>query len=251
MKILVFIKEVPDIRIPVEYDEPARKVRPDWNVWILNPADRSAIEMALKIKEADKDTEITLVHLGPAGGERWIREGLAMGCDKGVRIFDEGLDQIGPRGKALIFSRIARILGFDLIMTGTRSQDTGNGQVGVLIASDLGVPYAGSVVGLEMGVRERAAVVTRRLAQGYHERIETPFPLVAAMEAYEESSRSAALPALLDATEKEIERLDLAAIGIPQALIRQKESILSRPRSGSRRRGLNISQPLTRRSPPS
>ena len=227
MKILVFIKEVPDIKVPVAYDESAQKLRTEWNVAMLNPADQSAIQAALKVKQNIPGSHITLIHLGPASGEHWIREGLALGCDEGIRIWDEGLDGIRAQAKALIFARVARILEFDIIMTGTWSLDTGNGQIGALLASHLSLPCVGSVITFEMGTGKRTIIATRRLSQGYHERIESPFPLVAAMEAYEESHSDAPLPSLLLAAEKTIPCLDLADMGMPRALLQQEDAPLS------------------------
>ena len=65
MKILVFIKEVPDVRIPVECNEATGRLRRDWGITMLNPSDRTALETALKIKADIRGARITIVHLGP------------------------------------------------------------------------------------------------------------------------------------------------------------------------------------------
>lgn len=224
MKILVFIKKVQDIKIPLAYNEPTRKLKTDWNVPILNPADSSAIELALRIKDNLPETHITLIHLGPASGERWIREGLALGCDEGVRIWEEGFDEVQTQGKALIFARVAKILNFDLILTGVKSQDTGNGQIGIFLASYLKAPCINSVITFE--IKEMTVIATKGLAHGYREYISSPIPLVVAVEAHEELNRYASLPALLEANEKEIPCFDLPQIGIPRELIQQKDASL-------------------------
>jgi electron transfer flavoprotein beta subunit len=227
LKILVFIKEVPDTRVPIICEEPAQKLRTEWNVPMLNPADQAAIHAALKMKHDIPGSHITVIHLGPVFGERWIREGLALGCDDGVRLWDEGFDVIHAQAKALIFARVASILKFDLMLTGSRSLDTGNGQIGALIATQLRIPCVCSAVTLEVGARKGTIMAARRLAQGYHERVEAPFPLVAAMEAHEEPDGDALLPSHLDATEKAIPCLDLADLGIPGTLPQLKDAPLS------------------------
>jgi electron transfer flavoprotein beta subunit len=187
MKILVFIKEVPDVRVPVVCHEVTGRPRREWGIAMLDPSDRTAVETALKIKADIRSSRITLVHLGPpsrgafsggATGERFIREGLALGCDEGLRVWDEGLDGIHTAAKALIFARVAQILGFDLILTGNRSQDTGGGQIGVLIASHLRVPCIGSVTELGVRAKERTVAATKRLSQGYREYVESPLPVL-------------------------------------------------------------------------
>jgi electron transfer flavoprotein beta subunit len=235
MKILVFIKEVPDVRVPVECNEATGRLRRDWGITMLNPADRTALETALKIKADIRGSRITLVHLGPpshssisgeATGERFIREGLALGCDEGLRVWEEGLDGIHTAAKALIFARVARILDFDLILTGARSQDTGGGQIGALIASRLQIPCISSVTELALRVKERSIVATKRLSQGYHEYVESALPVLAAMETLPEAGSYASLPTLLDAAEKEIPCLDLAEMGISREMVREADSRL-------------------------
>jgi electron transfer flavoprotein beta subunit len=235
MKILVFIKEVPDVRVPVECNETTGRLKRDWGISMLNPSDRTALEAALKIKADISTSRITLIHLGPppgssisgqATGERFIREGIALGCDEGLCVWEEGLDEIHSAAKALIFARVAKILDFDLILTGTISQDTGSGQIGVLIASRLQIPCISSVTELDVRVKERTVVATRRLSQGYHEYVESSLPVLAAMETLPETCSYASLPTLLDATEKEIPCLDLAEIGISREMVQQTDSRL-------------------------
>ncbi len=235
MKILVFIKEVPDVRIPVECNEATGRLRRDWGITMLNPSDRTALETALKIKADIRGARITIVHLGPpphstisgeASGERFIREGLALGCDEGLRIWEEGLDGIHTAAKAFIFARVAKILDFDLILTGDRSQDTGGGQIGVLIASRLQIPCISPVTEMELRVKERSIVATKRLSQGYREYVESALPLLVAMETLPETHSYASLPTLLEATEREIPCLDLAEMGISREMVRQTDSRL-------------------------
>ncbi len=221
LKILVFIKEVPDIRIPLARDERTGNLRKDWNVSVLNPSDSAAIDTALVIKESRPGTHITLIHLGPPSGERFIREGLALGCDDGLRIWEEGLDAIQAQGKALIFERIARILGFDIILTGAKSDDTGSGQVSLILAHHLRVPCIIPAISVETGAKERTIVAVKRLAWGYRESIESPIPLVIAVEAQTEPTRYAGVPPLLEAAEKMIPCFDLARIGMSTQLIQR------------------------------
>jgi electron transfer flavoprotein beta subunit len=219
LKILVFIKDVPDVRIPIEYQETTGSLRQDWVVTMLNPPDRSALETALKIKADIPGSHITVIHLGPISGDHFIREGLALGCDEGLRIWDDELDDIQPRTKALIFSRVARILEFDLIIAGTKSQDTANGQTGIILASYLQIPCVTSVTALEIRSTERIAVTTKRLAQGHHALMETPIPMVIGMETMKESRLEPSLSALLEADSKDIPCWNLAEVGIPRQLI--------------------------------
>ncbi|OGP53141.1 MAG: hypothetical protein A2Y65_06550 [Deltaproteobacteria bacterium RBG_13_52_11] len=227
MKILVFLKVVEDTRIPLEYSYNTGKLFHEGNVHHLNRADQTAIETALRIKERFSDTHITLIHMGSVSGERWIREGLALGADEGLRIWDEHLDECSVNSKALIFARTAQILGFDLILAGNKSADTMIGQLGILLASCLNLPVVCSVIEVNVNRKERKIIALKSLSRGYKERVECPLPLVMTMETIDAIQSYASFPALLDAQGKEIPCWDLADIGIPAALIREKNALSS------------------------
>lgn len=227
MKILVFLKVVEDTRIPLEYSYMTGKLLHGWNVHQLNPSDKTSIQTAIRIKERFSDTHITLIHMGLASGERWIREGYALGADEGLRIWDEYLDECSANSKALIFARAAQILGFDLILVGNKSADTMNGQLGILLASCLNLPVVSSVIDVDVSQNKGKVIALKSLLGGYRERVECPLPLVITMAASDAMHNYASLPALLDAYGKEIPCWDLAEIGISAALIREKNALSS------------------------
>lgn len=225
MKILIFLKIVEDTRVPLVFSEKTGRLFDDWNVCHLNPSDKTAIYSAIKIKESVSDTRITLVHMGPASGERWIREGLALGADEGLRIWDEDLDECSVNAKALTFARTAQIIGFDLIITGNKSADTMNAQLGTLLASHLNLPVLSSVIDIDIDLGKGKVRALKSLSRGYRERVECPLPLVMSMEVIDVMQNYASLPALLEAYGKKIPRWDLAEIGIPAGLIREKKAL--------------------------
>ncbi len=221
MKILIYIKEVPDIRVSLIGEAGTGEVREAWSVPVMEPADRYAIDAALSLKKTVPGTRITAIHLGPGDGP--VREAMALGCDEGFRVWEAGLDSIHAAAKSIIFARAARICSFDLILTGCRSQDTGSGQVGILLASELGVPWAGSVAACE-GVKAGKLTLVRLLSGGYRERVESSLPVVASMEPLGESDRYATLPEVMQAGEASVESWDLADIGLSGAVIREADS---------------------------
>lgn len=226
MKILVFIKEVFDTTIPLEYSYNTGRLLSDWNVMQLNSPDRKAIDTALKIKGEFPDTHITLIHLGPPLAARWIRDGLALGADEGLRIWEQDIDGCSVNAKALICARTAQILGFDIILSGNESEDTMSGQLGTLLASHLDLPVINSVTDITMK-QKRKLIALKNLSKGYRERIECPPPLVMTTDASDSSANYASFAALVEAYEKEILCWDLAQIGIPIQSIREKNALMT------------------------
>jgi electron transfer flavoprotein beta subunit len=226
LKILVLIKGVYDAKVPLAHEESTGRLRNELNVLMVNPADRSAIRCALRTKELTPGTRITLAHLGPPSGEAFLREGLAMGCDEALRIWDD--DEIGdphPQAKALIFSRLARTVPYDLILTGACSQDTANGQLGVLLASMLGIPCV--TCATFFTTTGQGVAVTKQLSDGSLQHVESSTPLVVTMESVDESTEPPAFPALVNAAEEAIPCLDLADIGVPKGAALDADSLLA------------------------
>jgi electron transfer flavoprotein beta subunit len=225
LKLIVFIKSVLDADIPIECENATDRIKPDWNISILNPDDETAIATALKIKRQNRDTHITVVHLGPPSNERFVREAVSLGCDEGLRIWDEGLDDIRTAAKALIFSRVARILGFDLILTGSRSLDANTGQLAILLASNLQIQFITRATDVDK-VDSSTVLATRSMDYGYRQRIECLKPLVVAVESGEESSLQASFQSVAEASEMKIQCFDLSEIGIPRTAFQKADSPL-------------------------
>jgi electron transfer flavoprotein beta subunit len=122
---------------------------------------------------------------------------------------------------------MAEVLGFDLILTGDRSQDTGNGQVGALLAGQLGLPCINSVISLELEWAKRSIIARKVLSRGYEESIRCGLPLVVTMGGYPFAEKDPSFRALLEALEKEILCWDLARLGISEESLRKKEQRLT------------------------
>ena len=223
MKIVVFIRSALDTKVPLECVEPTQTLKQDWNVSMLHPDDEAALAAAVQIKQQIPGTRITAVLMGPQSEERFIRDALAGGCDEGLRIWEEGLRDIGSEGKALILSRVGRILGFDLLATGAGSPDPAAGQIGVLLASRLQVPCLTRVIRID-AVRKDCIVATRNLDQGFRQRVESVRPLVITVEEESEAPINASYPAVAQAYEREIPCFDLARIGMPRRSVQEADS---------------------------
>src|SRR5512138_3821474 len=148
MKILVCIKQVPDLE---------SRFKPDAaGVWFseadlafrMNEYDEYAVEQAIRLKEQLGDApEVTVLSIGPDRVLEAIKKSLAMGCDRAVHIQDTTVHLKDPWQIASTIAAYARDKGFDLIFTGMQSQDRGSAQVGVTLAELLGFSCATTLVG--------------------------------------------------------------------------------------------------------
>lgn len=254
MRLLVVVEVGVDLRIPPQREPRSGRVREEWLVRELEPASARALEMALSMKAVRSESQIAVLHSGPVENERWLRWGVARGCDRAVRVWDEEVAQAKDASKAVILAAAARAMGFDLLLSGTGGVLDASGQVGVLLAQLLEVPCVSQVVDIALpearggkgegsaAVDEGAAglqraVLTRALHGGFRERVECALPLV--VTAYPDGSGGESLAgptvsanALLAAHEQQISVWDLADLGVPSQQVRRADQSLraSEPR---------------------
>lgn|GEM_PF-5160595 len=226
MKILVFVKAVRDTKVTLEYDQKLSDLRRSGSLFDINPADLTGISQALAIKSEIPGLHITAIHLGPEEGDRWIREALSYGFDDGIRVWDEAAGKVNAPAKALVFSRIAELLGFDLIFTGDTSLDTASGQTGILIAERFGIPCISSVVSVSMKPDQRTLLLKRILARGYEEQVECLPPAVITTRGTASAPVVFSFDSLFNAATEPINCWDFAKIGLPRAAVTELNSLL-------------------------
>ena len=219
MKIIVCLKEVVDINLSISFGLSHEVLFREGLPLRLNPNDAEALTMALSLKPPDKSAspvEITLISIGPERVEGYLRDGLALGADRAMRIWGEEFTELSPYQKAKLLSKAISLFGADLVFTGARSLDTGNGQVGPLIAAWFNLPCVGEVVSLELADKEKDVTLTRDIGRGERETIQCSLPAVITVKG-EGKLPYASLDKLIESQYSEIKLLSLADLGISPA----------------------------------
>jgi electron transfer flavoprotein beta subunit len=214
MKILVCLKQIPDMESKFRINEEGIWYDEANLAWRINEYDEYAIEQAIQVKEQLGEAELVALSLGPDRVKEAIKKALAMGCDGGVHISDAEAWRRDPFEVASLIAGYAREEGFDLIFTGMQSQDRGSAQVGVLLAEMLGVPAVTTVV--EFLLAEGAITVKRELEGGMKACVKCRLPAVVTCQLGLNTPRYPTLPNIMKAKRKEmktIELADLAAAG--------------------------------------
>src|ERR1700732_3380141 len=86
MKILVPVKRVVDYNVKIRVKRDGSGVELANVKMSMNPFDEIAVEEALRLKEKGVASEIICVSIGPAQPAETIRNGLAMGADRGILV---------------------------------------------------------------------------------------------------------------------------------------------------------------------
>jgi electron transfer flavoprotein beta subunit len=106
----------------------------------LNEADAFAVEQALRIAVRRRNVQITAVTMGPAAAVDVLRRTMALGADDGVQVLDERLHGCDALATSRVLAAAVERVGFDLVLCGTESDDSGMSVVPAMVAERLGVP---------------------------------------------------------------------------------------------------------------
>ncbi len=208
MKILVCIKQVPDMESKFKVDADGTWYERSDLAWRMNEYDEYAVEQAVQLREQVKDADLTVLCIGGDQVKETMKKGLAMGCDRGAHIADDDSSSREPFEKAGIIAEYAKDKGFDLIFTGMQSQDRGSAQVGILIGEFLDMPSISTVV--DFTYSEGVVNVKRELEGGVKACVTARTPLVVTCQLGLNTPRYPTLPNIMKAKRKELLSLPVA-----------------------------------------
>jgi len=178
----------------------------------LNPFDRPALEVALRMKN-ELGVRVTALSMGPASCAFILREAMAMGVDRGVLINDPAL--IGSDTLATsttLGATINKLAPFDLVLFGARSADSDTGHVGPQTAVALDLPL---VTGVCVIHAVENKLMVERKADGFREHFELHFPAALTIHPRAADPRDVALSGLQSAfDERKVMELSLKDIGL-------------------------------------
>ena len=167
MKILVTVKEVATVEDEFEIDGVGideRFLGADLNEW-----DDYAIEEAVQLSEEGIADEVVAVTIGPEDAEQTIRQALAKGADRAIRVWDDSLeavDLLDVGAKAAILEAVVAEEEPDLVLTGVQSGDDSFGATGVSLAEAIDFQWAAVVNHLDHDFDDGVASVRRELEGG-------------------------------------------------------------------------------------
>jgi electron transfer flavoprotein beta subunit len=176
MKIAVCVKEVLDARLPVRVSADRIVGTGSDFVSLINPADRAALEVALRLKIENPGTRVEAFGVCEPGRDGALRFALARGVDAVQRIPPDEAG-FGPPATALrLAARLSRET-YDLVCCGDETLDNASGVVGPLLAEILDLALAASACRLG-GCAQGKLSLERKLGRGWRDRVEVDLPAV-------------------------------------------------------------------------
>ncbi len=129
--------------------------------YVLQPADRCALEAALCIKD-ETDVEVVALPRGPLPDADVLRQALATGADRAIYLTGDEFEGAGDAVVVRVLAAaVERLGGADLVLTGATTWDTGQEQLGPRLAEALGWPQILGVWAVEAGDGRVEAVLRR------------------------------------------------------------------------------------------
>ncbi len=164
----------------------------------ISPADQSALEFAL-VQAAALGVEVTAVTVGPPGADKVLRDALACGATRAIRI---------NAPAALASSEVADAIAdavpqCEWVWCGDYSLDRGSGSVPAFVAARLAAQQALGIIAVAWS--GDGLVATRRLDGGRRELLAVHAPAVVSVEGATAHLRRAGLAALRTAAAHHIE----------------------------------------------
>ena len=148
MNIAVPIKLVPDLAEELEIDASGTDLDRDSLTYRINEFCDHALEEALLLVEAHGGT-VTVLALERDETDKALYTAIAKGAHRAIKV--TGVDEAAPtRVAAKAFCKALEGIEYDLVLTGVQAPDDRDGQLGVLMASYLGLPHVSVVNGVEV-----------------------------------------------------------------------------------------------------
>lgn len=201
MKLLVCIKQVPDMESKFRIGTDGLWYERSDLAWRMNEYDEYGVEQAVQLKE-QTGADLTVLCIGPDQVKETMKKALAMGCDRGVHIVDDNSQLKDPFEIASMIAEFAGDKNFDLIFTGMQSQDRGSAQVGVMVAELLSVPAVTTIV--DFAFSDGRITVKRELEGGVKAKVETTLPALVTCQLGLNTPRYPTLPNIMKAKKKEL-----------------------------------------------
>jgi len=145
--------------------------------YLVQPADRCALEVALRIKESI-GAEVIALPRGPLPDDDVLRQALATGADRAIYLTADKPYDDGAWTQVLA-AAVERLGGADLILTGATTLDAGQGQLGPRLAEALGWPQIVGAWSAEVTDGRIRAVLHR---DGEYVAVEADLPAVVTVQ---------------------------------------------------------------------
>ncbi|MGB3187069.1 MAG: electron transfer flavoprotein subunit beta/FixA family protein [Ornithinimicrobium sp.] len=221
--ILVCVKRVPDTGGEVSLTADESNIETAHLGATVSPHEECAIELAVQTAAAT-DGEVTVLTLGDEDAVEQLRNAVALGCTNAVLI-EADAATYGPIDIAKAIGDVVRVheaagTTYDLVLLGNDAADTGDFQVGVRLAYDLGRPVVTGISTIE--VQGTQVIAKGDGPVGGTQVFEVPMPAVVTIMEGGVEPRYPSIPGRMKAKRAKIEFIEpnLEPVGAARVVLR-------------------------------
>ena len=179
----------------------------------LNEWDRYAMEEALLIRDKFGGS-VTAIALGQKRLDKVLRECLALGADRAIRIWDSEMSGSDSYAIAKVLHQTIRSMEYDLVLTGSQDDEDMCTSVAPALAQMLGIQYA--TLAIRIQLKGGKARVHRELEEGIEEIMEVDLPAVFTVQTGINLPRYTSFSGIKKAKKKELKRISLKDLGLSE-----------------------------------
>jgi electron transfer flavoprotein beta subunit len=150
MSVLVCVKRVVDSSSEVVLTDDAQAVDGRFAGFTMSAHEECAVEIAVRVGDA------SVMTLGDAEAVEQLRSALAVGCTAATHVVADS-QTFGPADVAREIAAVVRDQGHDLVLLGNDAADSGDFQVGIRLAYELGWPVVNGVTNVSVADGEVTA----------------------------------------------------------------------------------------------
>ena len=209
--VLVCVKRVVDSSGEVVLTEDAQSVDGRFAGFTVSTHEECAVELAVQVATAT-DGSASVMTLGDADAVEQLRSALAVGCTAATHV-EADTSQFGPADIAREIAAVVRdheAAGrpHDLVLLGNDAADSGDFQVGIRLAYELGRPVVNGAAVVRV---QDGAVIAEGAGPDGHETYRVPMPAVVTVLEGGVEPRYPSVPGRMKAKKVEIEQRSPAA----------------------------------------
>nr|WP_240940582.1 electron transfer flavoprotein subunit beta/FixA family protein [Planosporangium flavigriseum] len=186
----------------------------------MNDADTYAVEEALRIRD-EVGGEVVVVTAGDEGAVEALRRCVAMGADRAVRVWSDGLSVHDPIAVARSLAAAIRDEAADLVFCGVQSSDAAQQSTGPALASALGVPSVSVATKVDVVSGGSGLTVRREFEGGLAEVVELDGPAVITVQTGLNTPRYGSFKEMMKAKKAQIPVVDPGDAGASRVKVRR------------------------------
>ena len=211
VNVLVCVKRVPDATSEVVLTEDGQAVDGRYAGFTMSAHEQCAVELAVQVASADAG-EAAVLTLGDADATEQLRSALAVGCVSATHVVADS-QRFGPADVAREIAAVVRdheAAGrpHELLLLGNDAADSGDFQVGIRLAYELGRPVVNGVTNVSVA---DGVVTASGAGPDGHETYRVPLPAVVTVLEGGVEPRYPTVPGRMKAKKVQVEERSPAA----------------------------------------